>query len=172
MRTVARVIMLGLVAAATSSIPVPASAETEASPLLVPVTVDAHVKVAKKKANYGAKANLVVDGRRANRSIALMRVTIPADATAGSFQLLLRPTTSLSRGVRVYRAGNNWREPDVTWKKRPARGQTLIGTSDALVAGVDRGHRPGRLQRHPGEEAEPAHQDIRTVQARAGIHRG
>lgn len=134
MRTVASVILLCLAAAAMSFVPVTASADVPQ--ILVPVAADAHVKVAHKRANYGANANLVVDGRRATRTVALLRVTNPADATAGTLQLMVRPATSLGRGVQVYLAGNNWREPGVTWKKRPERGRTLVGTSDALLAGV------------------------------------
>lgn len=146
MRTSATATVIGLAAAALSVLPASASVpsttsapsapqRTSASPRVVPVSGDATVKATHKSANYGSRTRLVVDGRRATRSQALLRVRVPDSVDGRAFKLVLRPLTSSAGGVRVFATRQAWNEDTVTWSTRPTRNRGLIGTSNALEAG-------------------------------------
>jgi hypothetical protein len=161
MRTPATATLLSVAAVALSILPSTAAVPSTASGSstepraarseLVPVAGDAHVKASRRSTNFGSSARLVVDGRKATRSQALLRVKVPDAAAGRTFKLVLRPSTSSARGVRVYGTRKGWDEGRVTWDKRPRGNRTLVGTSNALKSGVKEVIRLDASQVTPGK---------------------
>ena len=105
----------------------------------IAASADTYVDKTARSTNYGSSTRLLLDGRKALRKHALIKVaipTVPAGETVESISLRLRPTTSSSRGVVVHRTGSAWSEDKVTWRTMPTK-HTRLGSSDALVAGTE-----------------------------------
>lgn len=86
------------------------------------VAGDTYVSSTARSANYGTATELRVDGRTAQRKDAFLKVAVPGVPTGeevDGIQLRLRPSSSASLGVKVYRTGSSWEEGTLTWNTMP-----------------------------------------------------
>lgn len=110
----------------------------EAGTYEVPVAADTYVSKSTASAKLGSAARLRVDGRKATRQHAFLKVTVPqvpAGEDLRSVELRLRPTTSSPTGVTVHRTNASWAEGSLSWRTKPAK-RARLGSSDRLVAGT------------------------------------